>query len=110
MLQPVMAYALDTPFSTMVRSFRSGQALTMLQNGSADQRMCSYMSSVAISSCGWRRNTAPRPSSSAREYTPPVGLDGLLITTSLVLGVSARSSCSGAILNACWTPDAPTPG
>src|SRR4030067_106248 len=75
----------------MARSLRSGQTFTMLANGSPDHRMCSYMSSVAISTCGCRRNTSPSAASSPREYTPPVGLGGLLIKTSQALGVGDRT-------------------
>ncbi len=38
--------------------------------------------------------------SSSPVYTAPVGLDGLLMTTSLVLGVIAASSCAGGDLEA----------
>src|SRR3569832_1092907 len=59
MRQPVMAEALETPLSTMVRPYKSGQAFRMFTNGCSVQRMCSYMSSVAISTLGCRRSTSP---------------------------------------------------
>ena len=98
MRQPVIEYALETPLSTMVRSYSAGQALTMFLNCVPSQRMCSYMSSLAIHTCGWRSSTSPSAFSSASEYTLPVGLDGLLSTSSLVRGVMAASSCAGLIL------------
>src|SRR5688572_8520583 len=104
MRQPVIEYAFDTPFRTIVRSYRSGQAFRMLLKGSLAHRMCSYMSSVAIRTCGCLRNTTPRDSNSFFVYATPVGFDGLLITNRRVLGVIAFSNCSALILKLCSMP------
>ena len=56
------------------------------------------MSSVAMSTSGCRRRTAPNACSSALEYAAPVGFDGLFSMKSRVFGVITASSCAGVIL------------
>lgn len=49
----------------MVRSYKSGFTVRMLLNDSSVHKICSYMSSVAINTSGYLRNTAPRAANSA---------------------------------------------
>ena len=54
------------------------------------------MSSHTTATWGWRRSTAAMASSSARLLTMPVGLEGLLSTSSLLAGVMAASRRCGS--------------
>ena len=72
----------------------------MLTNFASVSAICSYMSSVAIRMFGCLRSTSPSACRSSSVYTAPDGLLGLLITTILVLGVIAASSCAGRHLEA----------
>lgn len=57
--------------------------------------MCSYMSSDITQTCGWRMRTSVSALSSSHEYPAPVGFEGELKISHLVLGVIAASSAAG---------------
>ena len=66
--------------------------------------MCSYISSASTNISSWLFITRASPSSSAFEYTLPVGLLGEQSMSRRVFGVMAASSCSGVILKFCSKP------
>ncbi len=62
------------------------------------------MSSVPMRMRGFSSSTAPSPRSSACVYAAPVGLQGLLSSSSRVCGVMAAASWRGVILYPCAIP------